>query len=366
MIKDISETATTDIMGKLRIVVDWLSFSFYPREGYSAGDAITFLGFHTDDFIRASKGASGYRTLHIFNGANIRILSDGRPEMGIHVDVSGSAISTLLYAWQKKNTCKTPFDETATIYSDLGYSLLLDLLDALSEVASFTRLDLAIDDIGCNYYSCDDISRLIKNQQVVSRFKKYDIRNPCSLSDGTEKGHTIYFGSRSSEIMLRIYDKKLEQLGKNAECPYEWVRWELELKGDRAKRAVQLLLDTQSLSMVCMGILNHYIRFIVKDDPVKSRCSNEPAWDAFLEDAKNLSLYIPADPKTIEDTKRWIDKYVGASLSLVIEADEGSMDFIYNNLHKWRIRRMHNRNLTQRLQRAIRALENKDGNKTGI
>lgn len=221
MIKDISETATTDIMRNLRIVVDWLSFSFYPREGYSAGDAISFLGFHTDDFIRASKGASGYRTLHIFNGANIRILSDGRPEMGIHVDVSGSAIPALLSAWQKKNTCKTPFGETATIYSDFGYSLLLDMLDALSEVATFTRLDLAIDDIGCSYYTCDDISRLIENQQVVSRFKKYDIRNPCSLSDGTEKGHTIYFGSRSSEIMLRIYDKKLEQLGKSVECPYE-------------------------------------------------------------------------------------------------------------------------------------------------
>lgn len=126
------------------------------------------------------------------------------------------------------------------------------------------------------------------------------------------------------------------------------------------------MLDTHSISMVCMGILNHYIRFIANDNPVKNRCSTDPTWSAFLADAKNLSLYIPEDPKTVEDTKRWIDKYVGASLSLVIEADGGSMDFIYNNLHKWRIRRMHNRNLTQRLQHAIQALENKDRNETGI
>lgn len=358
MIKDISETATTDITkNNLRVLIDWLSFTFSPGEDFTVTDAVTFLGFHTDDFIRASKGASGYRTMHLYNGANIRVLSDGKPDMGIHVDVSGSAVPSLLYAWQKKNTCNTPFGETATMYSDFGYALLLDMLDALSGIATFTRLDLAIDDIGCSYYSCDDISRLAENQQVISRFKKFEIRNPRTLSDGTKKGHTVYFGSRKSEIMLRIYDKKLEQIGRNIDCPYEWIRWELELKGDRAKRAVQLLLDTHSISMVCMGILNHYIRFIVKDNPVRGRCTNEPVWDAFLEDAENLSLYIPEDTKTVEDTKRWIDKYVGASLSLVIEADGGCMDFIYKNLYKWRIRRMRNRNLTKRLQQAIKTLE---------
>lgn len=350
-----------NLPNNLRACIDWLSFTFYPTEDQSLVQAIKFLGFKQNDFIRMPKGASGYRSMVVLNGNNIRILFDGKPDMGIHVDVSGSAISSLLYAWKKKNTVLTPFHTKATLYRDFNYSLLLDLLDALSGIASFTRIDLVIDDIGCNYYSCDDIIRLIENQQLVSKFKKYENMSSRSLNDGTKQGQTIYLGSRQSEIMLRIYDKQLEFFSKHkADCPYEWVRWEMELKKDRANQAVKLLLETHSLSAVCMGILNHYLRFIIHDNPVKSRCSNDPTWDCFINDMDKLSLYVPDDPKTIEDTKRWLNKYIGASLSAVIEADGGSLDFIYENLPHWQCKRERNRNLTNRLIREYEKQEEKN------
>ena len=66
---------------------------------------------------------------------------------------------------------------------------------------------------------------------------------------------------------------------------------------------------------------------------------------------------MPDNPKTIEDTKRWLNKYVGASLSAVIESDGGSLDFIYDNLQKWQYKRQRNRNLTNRLMKETQKWE---------
>lgn len=350
IIDDTYKSIVEELPNSLRACIDWLSFTIHADEYQSPIQVMEFLGFRQDQFLRMAKGASGYRSMYLLNGDNIRILFDGNSEMGIHVDVSGSAISALLFAWKKKNTVSTPYKTKATIYRDFEYSLLLDLLDALSEIATFTRIDLAIDDIGCNYYSCNDVINMIENQQLVSKFKNYQHVCSSSLCDAARQGQTIYLGSRQSEIMVRIYDKKLEFFSRhNVTCPYEWVRWEMELKKDRANQAVKQLLETHSLSTVCIGILSHYLRFIVPDNSVRSRCSNDTVWDCFINDIKGISLYVPDSQKTIEDTKRWLNKYVGASLSAVIESDGGSLDFIYDNLQKWQCKRQRNRNLTNRL-----------------
>lgn len=337
----------------LKVCVDWTSFTFNFTDGLTASDAMEFLGFNPENFIKMPKGANGYKSLHVLSGDNIRILSDGKPDMGIHVDISGTAIASLLSAWQKKHSYKTPFGEGIE-YQDINYSSLLDCLDAISQFGTFTRLDLAIDDIGCNYFSCDDIKHMIETQCIVSKFRKYHTIQPRSLTDGNEEGYTIYLGSRKSEVMLRIYDKQLEYIHKHGvDCTYPWIRWELELKNDRANEAVNQLLETHSISTVCIGILRHYVRFVVPDNHVKSLCSSSPIWEAFINNMKDISLYVPDAPKNIEDTKRWVDKYVGASLSAIIEADGGSLEFIYNNLPKWRLKREQNRDLTRRLLEEI-------------
>lgn len=154
-------------------------------------------------------------------------------------------------------------------------------------------------------------------------------------------------------MMLRIYDKRLEQLNKHKiEIKYQWVRWELELKKSRANQGVWQLLDCENLAETCIGILNNYLRFIVHDNSNRSRCSNEPTWDNFINDIKKMKLYVPPDYKDIDDTKRWLDDCVGASISAVIEADGGSLEFLYDNLLKWQIKRMKNRELTARIQRS--------------
>lgn len=222
-------------------------------------------------------------------------------------------------------------------------------------MVKFSRVDLAVDDIGCNYYSCDDIVCLIENGQLVSKIKQYDNRVPRTIREGKKLGHTVYLGSNKSDIKLRIYDKRLEQLEKHKEdCGHEWIRWELELKDSRADLAVKKLIKNKKLSHVCVGILGNYCRFIIPDNKNRSRCSTEPVWSAFIDSMERMSVYMPSDPKTIDDTKRWIDENVGASISAVIESDGGSLDFFYNNLQKWKIKRENNRELNARLARSQR------------
>lgn len=60
--------------------------------------------------------------------------------------------------------------------------------------------------------------------------------------NGERTGETLYVGSRSSDKFLRVYDKAA-QMGLDG----DWIRVELELKGDAAKNAL--------LSMVQFGIV---------------------------------------------------------------------------------------------------------------
>ena len=262
------EDTNPKALGKgLAVCIDWISFTFEPGKKWSAYKVVTLLGFQPEDFMPLEKGAQGYRSVLVLNNKNLRILYDGQESMGIHVDISGSAIESLLDAWRTKNTVPTPFGAAGVQVRDLRNSLLLDLLESLSkEGVRFTRIDLAVDDIGCSYYSCEDVLERLENQRVISKFRTYNNVSPRLLKDGTRQGHTIYLGSRNSQIMLRIYDKKLETEKKHGSvCAEKWIRWELEVKKDRANQAVNLLLEKHSAAPVVAGILKHYIRFTVSD-----------------------------------------------------------------------------------------------------
>lgn len=116
-------------------------------------------------------------------------------------------------------------------YRDLGGTegRLLEFYSSAGGKAS--RIDIAFDlmDYGI------DILRIFKdwetgkvksNARTVQPFTKAT-RN----SDGTiSKASTLYFGSRESEVFVRIYEK-----GKQMQTDLDWLRIELEIKGEKAR-----------------------------------------------------------------------------------------------------------------------------------
>lgn len=291
----------------------------------------------------------------------MEILCNGcNEDMGIHVVVSGSAVSDLLTAWKEKRKIETPFGEEGMEVEELDYTVLLDLLNMLASKAKFTRIDLAIDNIGDLYYSCDEVYQKLEDKLFVSRFRSYGRRASAQLKDGEKEGDTVTLGKRSSDTFLRVYDKGLEYKAKHGtDFSSPWVRWELELKNDRANVAVKKILECKDLSFVCLGILNNYLHLTTVD--AEGKHILDPKWDTFINQRQRVRLYVPSAPKTIKDLEIWVDKQVGAAIAAIVAAYGGTFDFFIQNMPKWMEKLNRNNDYLKRLSQCSYAdAEDKD------
>jgi hypothetical protein len=111
---------------------------------------------------------------------------------------------------------------------------------------STSRVDIAFDlfDYGI------DVKRLYtdwKSGKIEARCRKV---RPLTEGEKDDKGvvteaATVYFGSRTSEVMIRVYDKGAEQ-----KTNLDWTRFELEIKGDKAKTVME---DACRLGIATVG-----------------------------------------------------------------------------------------------------------------
>ena len=317
--------------------VDWISFTAFRCT--DVNEVMELLGYSSADFQLMPKGASGYKTMHKLISYPLRILSDGNENMGIHVEISGSAVHDALEHFKESLSVPSPFG-MAYLKNDFDNTYMLEFLKTIRCIGTLTRLDLAVDDFGCSFYSVEGVVNELEKGKVVSKFRSYkDILE--SQLNGEITGHTLYLGSRSSDIMLRIYDKRLEQRNKNPDAlllDKLWVRWELELKDERANAALDALLLRKSLGDVIVEVLNNYVRIIKLDNLNRSRCSTEPLWLQFVHTINKLKLYVPDSNKTLEDKRNWIVQNVLPTLSGVVLADGGCLDVITQNFENAVIR----------------------------
>ena len=315
----------------LVVSVDWLSFTVMSTA--DVVDVLDMFGYVMDDFTRMPRGARGYKTMFRLNGYSLSVLCDGNPGMGIHIDVAGSAIGELVRSFSETLKVDTPFGEGYDI--DFDSTFMVALLERIRDNGHVTRIDVAIDDIGCNYFTTDDVCGLYGNTQIVSKFR--NMRNVVeSEISGKKTGHTVYFGSRTSDIFLRVYDKQLERNRKlsasGTHIDNLWVRWELELKNDRAVSVSKMLTSGIPLGAVAVGVLGHYMRMIELDDINRSRCSTHSVWADFMDGISSLKITVPKYEKTMDEKKTWIKRQVMPTLAAVILADGGSLEFVEDNL----------------------------------
>ncbi|PNV61489.1 replication initiation factor domain-containing protein [Clostridium sp. chh4-2] len=319
------------VQNGLRLVVDWLSWTL--EEPCNVNMAISMMGYSVSDFQVLPKGLNGYRSQmrHCFYPISVQY--DGQDGMGIHVDVSGSAISDMIDHFMMSRLTDTPFGNVAYKADSFDSTVLCDFLARIKSCGHITRIDLAIDDIGANFYTLSELVDILSSGNYVSKFRSW--RRMDDYKHGNEiSGYTVYMGSRTSEIMLRVYDKQLELnkallLSGQPIIEYPWVRWELELKQSRAVKAVDLILSGHSISDVVFGILSNYLRLIVLDNVRIDRCTTSEKWLLFIGGISKLSLYCPKEIKTLEDKKIWLGKQVAPTLAAVVISEGGSIDYIY-------------------------------------
>lgn len=235
----------------------------------------------------------------------VTVLHGGRPEMGVHVEVSGSGCRQL----EAEGVVK-------------GWEQFI--ARCLAFKGRFGRIDVAI----------DDRTGLLDMQQVEASAWRGRCKGRQVLRDtdrdGVELGHTIYFGSRESDTFCRLYDKRLEQQAKGATDNSHWIRAELELKSERAHALAEVLAAGELMPTVA-GVLRSHLVFVEPTaDTHRERWPVCDWWLRFLAEAEKVKLALkPADGLlTVARAHRWFTVAAGPVLAALIQHQQGSLDWL--------------------------------------
>lgn len=289
-----------------RVLLDWCGFTL-SVEKFEKLYVQNLLLIPFDYFSELPKGANGYKKQAIFHG--ITVQWDGNEGMGIHIEMSGTG-------------CRT--------FEGLhGNPWGLLFLEILEKGGHFTRIDLALDDFEKKLFM-KSIESKTRKAHVRSRWKDARILNKVNLQEGMYLGRTIYFGSPSSRIIARFYDKALEQKSKgNDDVPEHWVRCELQCRDDRAEMVAKYIVDMPFLPLgeLVSQFIRNYLEFLtpVKFDSNKSRWPVCGWWNEFLLYTGKLKLTQDPRKRDLEDIKHWLENQVSASLAMLSYNSHGEL-----------------------------------------
>lgn len=96
-----------------------------------------------------------------------------------------------------------------------------------------TRIDVAFDFINGEYEPMKHV--VIRDKARQSEIR--DVSDLTSIYGSAGDLQTMYCGARSSDYMIRIYNKKIETTRHHSILPDDverWERWELQLRGKRS------------------------------------------------------------------------------------------------------------------------------------
>lgn len=277
-----------------KILIDWLSFT---SKIHSPESIMELLGMTGCKFTE-TYGMQGYQDRYIFEGISIHYNSH-RNE-GVWVEMSGQGCRAF---------------ETYCEYDD-GFLYLFEYFKEYPDEYHITRLDVAYDDFN-NVIPMKSFVRDVLNKNYVSRFKDPSMTLTCSAG---HVGYTIDCGSRRSDIKFRIYDKAYER-GYRDEEHFNWNRFEIQLRDDRALNFIKLL-DAENLGKIFSGVISNYLRLVVPDseDSNKRRWRTRKWFIKFIGDAQRISLFTKCDlDYNLGKCEDFVYGHCGNSIDALIE-----------------------------------------------
>ena len=262
------------------VLYDWLSFT---SKTHSPEELIAALGLSHVPWTE-TKGARGYRDRKYFSCISVHY--NGRPDMGVWVELSGQG-------------CRT-FESLSQVGWDGLFSFIRN------NQLKITRLDVAYDDHS-GVLNIKDIVDDTISGMFISKSNYWE----TVLSS---KGTSVQIGSPQSKVLIRIYDKAAER-GKIGE---HWVRCEMQLRDDRAAKFVQIPLP---IGEAFAGVLLNYLRFVEPGtDSNKWRWPMRTYWMNLVEDAQRIRIYeAPGMEYNEERCKRYVVNQAGNAIDACIQ-----------------------------------------------
>ena len=264
---------------------DWLSFTVRDR---SPDDVIGILGLEHVTWKPKERGARGYKSGVYYE--SISIFYDGSESMGVWCDMSGSG-------------CRTFEDASVFSWQQLFASLE-------KNGCNVTRLDVAFDD----HSGILDLQQLQKDVQAVEFVSKAQkVRTEWSLDQQTGiEGRTVYIGSPSSRVIIRIYDKaaEREKIGEH------WIRVEMQMRDTRAWQYV--VKSGGAAGEIFAGVLTNYVRFIDPDplDSNRWRWPMKKYWADLIAGAEAIKLYSnPGREYNEKKTRQFVFQHAGNAIA---------------------------------------------------
>ena len=194
-------------------------------------------------------------------------------------------------------------------YGNGNYDKLFELVRSDPDNVHITRLDIAFDDM-TGVLNIDTICDETREEHFTSRIKKYQ----SIYSNG---GNAVYFGSKQSNIFIRIYDKASERGYDPKEL--HWIRLEIQLKDENAMRFVSFL-ETDNLQNLYKSLLTNYLSYKVPtNDSNKRRWPEAEWWTSFINCAIPISLWErPGVDYNLSSCERFIMKQAIGPLKTLI------------------------------------------------
>ncbi len=299
--------------------IDWLAFTLPKAE---VDEVIKTIG---GDWFQSETGFRGYPVARLMTQGKTGVakLGTGAPRSPkeVHVDLSAGIVSQ--------------WDET---------KLKTILAWIFAQKGHVTRVDVALDDREATV-AVETVRQAVEAGHVVSRSKQFKVIQASKHRDGVRTGETLYFGSRESQSMLRVYDKRLELQAKGREDAASYgVRWEMELKQDRGQACAKALLtlDSEDWRAFLVGVLRSYVDFRETTREAESyekyRAPLLGWWQTLTEGFRRCRLVVERIQQRLDDVAAWLAQSVASMLAVVVacRGDQFLTELIYAGTKKWK------------------------------
>ncbi len=287
-------------------LIDYLRCSIPNSELPTVADGI--LGLPISEFSSEMKG-SPYPTYDAcISFANIKLHSSGS-HSSVLIDMSGQA-------------CRQYEEYMSRVNGWHWYKFIFFILEIQGKVS---RIDLALDIFDDSTPSVKVLQDYVKRGQLSTKSHKFIEINSGRILDGKLTGFTLYIGS--SPQILRIYDKKQERQDNADEVVNveKWVRWELELTGNKAMQVAKQISNGKPLNIIVKGILSAHYCFKTQPKNIsdlhnKNRLPTMRWWQKFVDGIEAIPLKVKREKLTLKKKKKWVENSTVKSISMLYES----------------------------------------------
>ena len=189
----------------------------------------------------------------------------------------------------RSNGCR--FLEQETEHSWLFFfQQLSEIADTVSlERFNVKRIDIAVDSFSKETLTPTRALDYLKRKLVTSRFQTSRLINEFRIKTTDVIGESLYFGKRTSDLSVLIYDKRLETKGET-----EWFRTEIRFRNSRAVKLLSALLNQpENFGAFVAEVLERNIQFR-SSYHMRSELRRQPLakwYQTYLTYVKNQKLH---------------------------------------------------------------------------